>query len=383
MTPPANRDPFRMKKYKILHISSAKSWGGGEHHIENLCTELKAYPEVENTVFCVENSPFFKRLTEKEIPCVPIRLSSKLDFSFSIKILKICKKENYDLIHIHDSTSLTLAVIAAHFKKLPPFIFSKKTSFPIQNRKQTLYKYNFPNLKKILCVSEATKAVTEEQVSDKKRLVTIYHGTCLETKSEITPFQLSEKLNIPEETFIIGNIANHIWPKNLETFIKVAHYLINIKKNKNLHFVQIGSFFSLTTKLQKLIGDYDLEKNFSFLGYLPQASNFIPQFDILAVTSQIEGVPQVIYESFYHEVPVVSTNVGGISEVIDHHENGLLSEAFDYKNLSENILLLLKNEELRRKFTRNAKRKLMKNFTTSLMAEKTLSEYKKVINAEY
>src|SRR5210317_2651574 len=135
----------------ILHLSAVSNWGGGENHIENLCAELAATnPEIKNIVFCVKNGPFHERLKTTNINYITAPLGIKVDLRFSFKLGKVCRSEQIDLIHIHDTTAIQLAIIADKIYNLPPFIFSKKTSFEIKQRKKTLYKYNYPKIKKIL-----------------------------------------------------------------------------------------------------------------------------------------------------------------------------------------------------------------------------------------
>ncbi len=367
---------------KILHLSAVKKdWGGGENHIENLCRELQeSHPEVQNFIFCVGDGKFHQRLQETTIPFVTAALGIKIDPRYVFKLISTCKKKKIDLIHIHDPTALTLAVIADKFADLPPFIFSKKTSFPIKQRKQTLFKYNYSKIRRILCVSEETKRIAAEGISDKTKLKTIYHGTNLTSKSDKTPFSLRKKLKISEEKKIVGNIANHIRAKNLETFVEMVNELVNIQQRTDLAFVQIGDFTDRTPALQQKLEDYQLEEHLFFLDFIPEASNFIPQFDILVMSSQSEGVPGVIYEAFYHGTPVVSTNVGGIPEIIAHNENGLLCPAHVPRELAKNVANLAENEDLCRKFAEIAKKRLLENYTTAKMAEATLKEYKKVLD---
>ncbi len=364
----------------ILHLSAVKNWGGGENHIENLCQELAiSNPEIKNTIFCVRNGAFHNRLKRTNLDFIAATMLPKFDPRYFIKLGVACKKNKVDIIHIHDPSAILLAILADKFYNLPPFVFSKKTSFPIKQRKKTLYKYNYPKIKKVLCVSEETKKIASRGISDTSKLVTIYHGTNLKTKSTETPFLLREKYNISSNKIIIGNIANHIRAKHLDTWIDVANTLINEQKRKDFFFIQIGTFTDRTEALQQRIKELNLEDYMIFLGYTANASNFLPQFDISLITSQSEGIPQVIYESLYHKTPVISTNVGGIPEVIDHDSNGLLASMHDYKKLSEHIIYLSEKPDVQHSFSENGYDKLVNKFTTVNMAMETLKIYKKLL----
>jgi glycosyltransferase involved in cell wall biosynthesis len=367
----------------ILHVSAVKNWGGGENHIENLCLELKeSNPEVNNIILCVQDGLFHKRLLKTDLKFESAHLSFNLDLRFAFKIIALCKKHHVDIIHIHDPTAIALTIIADKFYSLQPFIFSKKTSFPIKKKKLTLYKYNYPKIKKYLCVSNETKRVTAESIVDKSKLITIYHGTNIRTKSSETPFTLREKFAIPNSKKIIGVIGNHIRAKHFETLIEVVNQLINIQKRTDFQFIQIGNYTDRTPDLLQKVKEYKLEKDIIFLGYTPNASNFIPQFDALLITSQSEGIPQVIFESFYHQKPVISTSVGGIPEIIQDGINGFLAPKHDFKTLTEKIIYLFDNKELISSFTTISYQNLTENFTTQKMAQKTLEVYKTVSNGE-
>ena len=159
-------------------------------------------------------------------------------------------------------------------------------------------------------------------------------------------FPLRDKLNIPEDKIIVGTIANHIRAKNLETWVEVVDHIINKLNRKDFHFVQIGSFTKRTPAYLEKIDERGLNEFVSFTGFLKEASSFIPQFDISLLTSQSEGLPQFIYESFYHKVPVVSTNVGGIPEIIGDGENGLLSNPFQAESLANKLIALSADKDL-------------------------------------
>lgn len=365
----------------ILHVSAVKGWGGGENHIENLCYELRdSNPEVTNIILCVKNNLFHSRLSKTDLKFETAPLSFNLDIRFSFKIIALCKKYKVDVIHIHDPTAIVLTIIANKFSELPNFIFSKKTSFPIRTNKSTLFKYNYPKIKKYLCVSNESKRVLAEAIIDKDKLLTVYHGTNISKKSTETPFKLREKFNIEPSKKIIGNIGNHIPAKSLETFIEVANDIINVQKRTDFHFIQIGNFSKITGRFTELIKQYNLESHIELLGYTANASNFIPQFDVFLMTSESEGIPQAIFESFYHKKPVVSTNVGGIPEIIQDNVNGFLTPKYDFKLLSEKVVFLFDNTGVIENFTTISHESLMKNYTADIMAQKTLTQYKLASN---
>lgn len=375
---------MQQNKLNILHVSAIKSWGGGENHIQNLVMEMNSLNlKISNLILCVKNSKFHEILKNTELPFVTSSLSHNMDLRYSLKIIKLCRKHQIDIIHIHDPTALTLTIMADKLKTLPPFILSKKTSFPIKNRKRTLYKYNYPKIKRILCVSDQTKEIAKHSIEDSDKLIRIYHGTNLKTKSTDTEFDLRKKLGLNGDIIIIGMLANHIRAKSMETWVNMMDVIINKYKKKEFYFVQFGDFDKYTQLMLDLIKEKQLEKYSSVFGYIANASNFIPQFNISVLTSQSEGLPQFIYESMYHKTPVVSTNVGGIPEAIEDGINGFLTEPHNPEALAEKIIKLAADKKLQDTFSEKSHTKLLENFTSTRMAEQTLAEYKSIYNGKY
>lgn len=366
---------------KILHLSAVNNWGGGENQIELLCKEFQGdSPKIENIILCVDEGLFHKKLKISNLNYKTSKRSFNLDVRYCLKIRQICKKEGIDLIHIHDPKALSLAVIADKFGGLPPMVFSKKTSFPIKNRKSTLYKYNYPKLKRILCVSEETRRITATHIEDESRLQTIYHGLSIARQKSISAeFELRKKLKITDDVILIGHIGNHIPAKDLTTFANTVEKAIQQKGNLKFHFVQMGQFSGETPKLLQQLKTKNIKQHVSILGFVQNAAAFIPQLDFLLLTSNSEGVPNVIFEAFYYKTPVIATNVGGIPEIVTHLENGLLANAGDANKLAEHLLFLAQKPELKISFTEKAHQKLLKDFTTGRMARETLNAYKKIL----
>ena len=138
------------KNICVLHLSATKDWGGGENHLFNLVTHDLPETNDQHFILCPKGSSIHKRLSGERINIHPALMLHKLSLNYVFKIIRLCKKHKINLIHIHDTTALTLAVMATKIADLPRFIFSKKTSYLIKERKGTLYKYNHPKIAKIL-----------------------------------------------------------------------------------------------------------------------------------------------------------------------------------------------------------------------------------------
>lgn len=364
----------------ILHISGVLKWGGGENHIQNLCFELaQSNPEVNNIVLCVEGGQFHQKLTKLNIKFFTARRRRRIDTQFIRRIIQLCKAESIDLIHLHDPTAMQLAIIADHFSNLPPFVLSKKISYPVRKNFLSLYKYNYKKIKKYLCVSDETHSVLAEGVKDKSKIFTVYHGTRIDNKSDITPFKLREKLGIASDKKIIGNIANHYPAKDLFTLVRTLNRLVNEYGRKDTHLVQIGSPSGTTSEIMELVKAYSLEPYISFLGFTENASNFIPQFDIGFMSSKLEGIAQFIYECFYHRIPVVTTNAGGAAEIIRQGVTGFIAQKGDDGSLARDLVHLLDHPQEAKTIVENANKLLFSQYVTPVMAQKTLAVYRELI----
>lgn len=367
----------------ILHVSGVLKWGGGENHIQNLCFELaQSNPEVNNIILCVEGGQFHQKLTKLNIKFFTARRRRRIDSQFIRRIIQLCKEESIDLIHLHDPTAMQLAIIADHFSNLPPFVLSKKISYPVRKNFLSLYKYNYKKIKKYLCVSDETKSVLAEGVKDKSKILTLYHGTRIDNKSDVTPFKLRGKLGITPDKKIIGNIANHYPAKDLFTLVRTLNRLINEYGRKDVHFVQIGSPSNTTPEIMALLKTHNLESYISFLGFTENASNFIPQFDIGFMSSKLEGIAQFLYECFYHRVPVVTTNAGGAAEIIKQGETGFIAEKGDDEALARYLVYVLDHPEEAKTIAENGNILLFSQFVTPVMAQKTLAVYRDIIGNE-
>lgn len=366
---------------KVLHISGAAGWGGNEQQMIDLIPELSKLG-VENIVFGVKNSLLQKECGNNNINFV-IAKKDKLNKFANYRYLKTLVQEiKPDLVHLHTSDSLTVFTISdLLFRLKTKAVFSKKGMGSSSSILSKL-KYNYSGINSILCVSRNVETNFLEILAQKnKEKITVIHDcVSLNILNSREVINLNEKFSVEEGKFIIGNIANHTRAKDLETFINVIDFLVNNLGRKDVVFFQIGEFSNLTDNLFKIVKEKKLESYIVFTNKIKNAFSLNSQFDVFLMTSEREGGPTSVLEAMLMGVPVVSTCVGVVPDIIEDGVNGFISAIKDYKDLAIKIDKLLSNSKLQKKFSETNKPLILKEFTASFIAKQTLGIYHNIIN---
>jgi glycosyltransferase involved in cell wall biosynthesis len=130
--------------------------------------------------------------------------------------------------------------------------------------------------------------------------------------------------------------------------------------------------------LQKYIRENKLENNVFLLGAIPDKTSgatLIRAFDIFILPSTKEGLPYVLLEAGLARVASVSTNVGGIPEIIEHEKSGLLCTPSNEGALTIQVEKLLFDERVRQDMAVNQYSDTVEKFSLKRMVQETLIEY--------
>ncbi|MFW9989794.1 MAG: glycosyltransferase [Candidatus Odinarchaeota archaeon] len=136
--------------------------------------------------------------------------------------------------------------------------------------------------------------------------------------------------------------------KGIDLIIKTAFQL----KSENIKFLLVGDA-PKREKYIKITSNLGLSKNIIFLGNRLDVHNFYNQADIFFFPSRGEGLPGVLMEAMLYQVPIVSNNIPGVRDLVEHMENGILCEIEEIHCYKKAIKTLLRDEQLRNKFKKN------------------------------
>ena len=122
---------FLCDNMKVLHLSSEKSWRGGEQQMAYLILELQKL-SIQSFAAVREGSAFEKWCIENKIPYITLGFANDFDFGSALKLKKYCAQENFDLAHLHSSRSHGIAFLASLLGNKTPLVLSRKVDFSLK-----------------------------------------------------------------------------------------------------------------------------------------------------------------------------------------------------------------------------------------------------------
>jgi len=364
-----------MNKLKILHLSSERSWRGGEQQIAYLIETL-SQRNVENWVAVRAGSEFETHCINSAISFSSLPFRNSFDLATAWQLKKICQRHNISVVHAHSGKSHSLAVFSCVLGNRTPLIVSRRIDIIPKNNFLTRWKYNHRAVKKILCVSDEIKKIMKNFIQQPDKCITVYSGVDLHKFDSIANTNtLRREYNIADDYTLIGNTSAFDIYKDYFTFVDTIELLLQKKLKVKAFIIGRGP---LEQAIREYVSNKNLEQAIIFTGFRKDVKNILGELSIFLMPSSMEGLGTSILDAFLAGVPVVSTIAGGIPEMVTHEKNGMLAPVGNSAMLAEHIERIMKDEALRMKLISGAREKV-KLFSKELTAEKTQKIYLDVL----
>jgi len=243
--------------------------------------------------------------------------------------------------------------------------------------KQIIEAMNFAD--RILSVSEDLKTHIVRLGIDESKVEVVPNGVDTEIFKPAGKEHARNTLNLPQEKNIVLFIGALRKIKGVDYLIEAAKSFVNTDTD----LYMVGRDDGLRKSLEKRAEELGISSFVKFTG--PVNHEDIPLWisaaDMLVLPSLSEGRPNVILEALSCEVPVVSTDVGGIPELMIEGETGYLVPAKDPEQLSEKINKLLENESRREKMGKYGRESIIqRGLTWEAHAKKTVDIYSELLS---
>ena len=190
---------------------------------------------------------------------------------------------------------------------------------------------------------------------------------------------IAEKLNISSDDFVIGVIGRLSKEKGQEFLLEAISLCKHECPDLKLLVVGDGPDREILSALSIKL---NLENNVIFCGHQKDMKSFYKIINLLVLPSLSEGLPNVVLEAMSMGVPVLSTKVGGVGEIITDRENGWLVKPGDSKELANKIQNLYLNRNTLADYGKVAENSLEPKFCPKRRAEKILDTYFKLLESK-
>ena len=186
-----------------------------------------------------------------------------------------------------------------------------------------------------------------------------------------------ELLNLPQDKKIIGFGALRATSaprKGFHLLLPSLGVVGDSNLGKNVELAVFGASQSKNGANLSLKTHYHGEINDEFT-----LAAFYSAVDVYVLPSSEDNLPNTVMEALACGTPCVAFSIGGVPDMIDHHENGYLCRPFDCQDLADGILWILENEERREALSKNARQKVLTTYEPRIVGNQYLNLYQKLV----
>jgi L-malate glycosyltransferase len=371
------------RKIKVLHVIKSLGRGGAEMLLpETLRVHNKDQFEFHYIYFLPWKDAMVGSILEHggKVTCIAARNNIELLFK-SKAVAKYAKMHGMDLIHAHLPWAGIASRIAGKLSGVPVMYteHNKQERYHIATRLANLFTLNW--LKKVIAVSEdVEQSIRKHKKNLKASLITILNGVNTDrfAPGQFQREEVREKFNIPADAPVIGTIAVFRFQKRLDLWIEIAKKIL--EHRPEAHFIIVGDG-PLKEQLLEKQKQLNFESRLHFAGTQTEVRPYLSTFDLYMMTSIFEGLPIALLEAMALECAVVSTNAGGIKEVIRPGIDGLLCEVEEPERLVEFAIELITDAKKRNALALQARKRVKEEFSMERMVKELEDVYKQEVKA--
>ena len=358
----------------IVHTEASLGWGGQEIRI---LTEAKGMQARGHKVriLCPENANLYNEAIKREIPVTPLPIGRKNLVGLKA-IYRWLKQNKVDVINTHSSTDSWLVALASLFlRKAPPMVRTRHISAAIPKNLPTRWLYQRASAHIVTTGENLRQQLIDENRFDPTTITSVPTGIDTDLFQPGDKQSARQQLGLPEDAYIIGIVATlRSW--------KGHQYLIDAFSQlgfNNARLLIIGDG-PVRQMIEQQVRQTGLDEQVIMTGNQADVPQWLNAMDLFVLPSYAnEGVPQAILQAMLCRLPVISTPVGSITEIVRDVDTGLLVNPKDVNSLFTAMKKLIDRPELAKQLANNAYDLAKREFGIDRMLDQMTTKFSSVI----
>ena len=384
------------KLKKVLFVVTKSNFGGAQRYVYDLATNLPQDAFEVVVAFGTTGLPggsagkLSEMLTQAHIRTILIPelgrdVSLRSDIAACGALWRIFKEEHPDVVHLNSSKVGSLGALIARIARVPKIIFTAHGWPFLEDRKIfAILAISIMSWVTVLfshatiCVSECDRKNAWWMPFVQKKITVIHNGIgsvdfTERNTARSTLFPEDQRIAHSDDVWVITNAELHP-NKNLFAGID-AVALYNKTHTDHPIFYSIMGSGEQYQELHTYIEVHHLSDSICLLGFIPDGKRYLQAFDIFFLPSKKEGLPYVLLEAGKAGLPVVASDVGGISEIVTSRTSGFLSVHTDIEGFVHNLTTLIEDEKLAERIGSALTERIARDFSFERMLRETISLY--------
>lgn len=376
----------KKKKLKILHTSTIPL------SIKAFNLSFLSYIKEKYFDVHVATSPGKeeKDIIDAGIPFFPVKISRTIkpfnDLKAILQLFMYMREEKFDILHTQTAKAGYVSRVAGWMAGIPIIIYTAH-AFPFHAFLNPLRKRAYIFLEKLAAkITDIILVDTEtvrhdgikKRIKAPEKIITVNMGINLHKFSpdRVNRSEVREKLGIKNYHFVVGTVSSFVPNKGLDFFLKIAEQLK--KEEMHVKFLMVGDG-PMRPQLELLTDKFKLREDVNFTGFRDDIPEMMSAMDIFCLPTLREGFGVVFAEAMAMKVPIVTSMIHPIPEVVINNETGILVPLGDTDQFVKAIGSLIYDKNRRYELGEKGRKRVEQYFDEKLMFERTLRIYADLI----
>ncbi len=367
----------------ICHVIHALGVGGAEVLVDVMVRRM------DDRYRCVvavldEVGEIGERLLADGFVVEHLHRQAGIDRGCARRLDAFAKREGADILHAHQYTPFFQAMLSRGLLGSRPVLFTEHgRHFPdLPSRKRAIVnRLMLRRRDRLVGVGGAVRqALIDNEGLPSGRVEVVYNGVDLQALAAAAPDarpRIRAEFGFSDTDSVVVQVARLHELKDHQTALRAIQEAVRQQPTVRLLIVGEGD---QRATIEASIRKLKLEQHVRLAGNRADVADLLAAADVFLMSSISEGIPLTIIEAMAAGLPVVSTAVGGIPEMIRHAENGFLANSGDSSGLASSLVLLQQNPTLRNTVAVAGREQAMQSFSQQGMLDGYRNIYEEMLH---
>jgi len=326
------------------------------------------------TVMTYGDSNYIEEFEKAGIRVIDFHPEKKFNRQEIGRIRKELIDGKYDIMHLFNSESTVNGIRAAKGLPVKIALYRGFVGHIHWYNPGSYIKYLHPRVDMIVCNSSGVEENFHKQLFfNKNKARTIIKGHDIAWYKDNTPLNINKEFHIPENSFVLVNVANNRRMKGIKYLLNMMNFL---PEDLPVYLLIVGASMDSPQNL-KIINSSNNKDKIILTGYRDDALNIVAASDVYILSSiRGESLNKSVMEAMALGKPAIITDISGNRDLVVHNENGLIVPSRNSKKLAEAVLYMYNHPEQCKQMGLNSRKhiKTRLNLQNAIIQHKELYE---------